>query len=70
MATTKKTKKSKKQKFSCWHAHDYSSIELNGKPYLEITNCEAEDEDPESQAEWQNTVDKVEHIVKLLNKGE
>jgi len=57
-------KKTKKEKYTCCHAHDYSTIELNGKSFLEIY-ISGDDE-----AEWQKQVDKVEHVVTLLNKAQ
>jgi len=65
-------KKESKKGFTCWHAHDYSTIELNGESYLEIGNSIYEDDfDTQEECEqaWQETVDKVENIVALLNKA-
>ena len=52
----------KKQIFTCWHAPDYSIIEVNEQFYLEILN------ETEITAEWQKIVDRVEYLVKILNK--
>ena len=60
----KKMSNPNKAEFTCWHAHDYSTIERNGEEYLEVTNC---DQDTE---EFEGTVAKVEYIVELLNKAE
>lgn len=60
--TQKKQVKSKKQRYSCWHAHDYSVIEEDGCAYLEISN--GDDDEEEQNA----TIQKIERIVDLLNK--
>lgn len=62
-------KKTKKEKFSCYHAHDYSTIELNGETFLEITNLEPMEDDKEGMKEYNEIPKRVEYVVELLNKN-
>lgn len=52
-------------KFTCYHAHDYSVIELNGEDYLNICNVD----DEEDKKEYDENVAKIENLVKLLNES-
>ena len=52
----------KKDEYTCWHAHDYSTIEKNGKEFVEIAAGEFDKED--------KTEERVELIVKALNKAQ
>ena len=59
----------KKKKYTCWHAHDYSTIEHEGKSFLEISNPEPMDEDdPEEIKEREKVVARVELVTKALNQ--
>jgi hypothetical protein len=44
--------------FTCSQSQDFSTIELNGKFYLEMTN----------NSEPTETLDKIKYITELLNK--